>query len=68
MKKASNNKPVTRDVHTKGDDVLTTYEFPRLGVTVQAATMAEAQAKAEAKAKKIKSKGEGETPSVNDNK
>lgn len=64
MKKASNNKPVTRDVHTKGEDVLTSYEFPRLGVTVQAASMAEAQAKAEAKAKKLNSKSESD----NDNK
>lgn len=58
MKSKANKQPVTRDVHSKGEGVLTTYTFPKLGVTVQAATLAEAQAKAEAKAKKVTSKSE----------
>ena len=59
MKSKDNTKTrgvVTRDMPSKGEGALTTYEFTSLKVTVQATSLQEAQIKAEAKAKALNKK------------
>lgn len=55
--KSNKNKlATTRDMPSKGSDALRSYTFPKLKVTVQATSLAEAQLKADAKAEKLQVK------------
>lgn len=56
MESKDNKAVVTRDMPSKGEGQLTTYSFPKLGVSVEATSLQEAQVKAEAKHKAINSK------------
>lgn len=51
--KSENNKAVTRDIQTKGEDMVQTYTFPKYGFSVEASSLPEAQAKADAKYKAL---------------
>ena len=60
MKRKDNTKTkgvVTRDMPSKGEGALTTYDFPSLKVSgIRATSLQEAQLKAEAKAKALNNK------------
>lgn len=47
------DKVLTRDIKTGSSGHVTTYSFPKLGVSVEAGSLAEAQLKAAAKSKSI---------------
>lgn len=51
--KSENKKVMTRDIQTKGEDMVQTYNFPKYGFSVEASSLSEAQAKAEAKNKAL---------------
>lgn len=56
-RKDTNSKAVvTRDMPSKGEGMLTTYSFPKYGLSVEATSLPEAQAKAEAKFKALNNK------------
>jgi len=57
-RKDTNSKPVvTRDMPSRGEGVMETYHFPKVG-NIQASSLAEAQVKAEAKRKALNSNNE----------